>query len=93
MANLFQILELTADENTVEKFEEDFKAGELMYSDLKDSVYEHLMNTLKPIRRKKEELKKNPDRVKKILARGREKARDIAVENMAKVRRLVGIRD
>lgn len=93
VANLFQILELTASKKVVEEFEEDFRAGELMYSDLKDSVYENLMDTLRPIREKKDRLKSNPDRVKDTLAKGRERARAIATENMKKVRQLIGVRD
>lgn len=92
VANLFEILELTAGEEVVEEFEEDFRAGELMYSDLKDAVSASLIDTLKPIQEKKERLKENPGRVREILDRGRERAREIAVENMEEVRRLMGVR-
>lgn len=90
--NLFRLLELTADDETVEGFRRDYDEGELMYFDLKQSVFDHLIETLAPIRERRQELADDPAQVEQYLNRGREKASAIARDNMKEVRNLVGIR-
>jgi tryptophanyl-tRNA synthetase len=89
--NLFTLLELTAPESTIEGFKEDHREGNLMYIDLKEAVYENLMNEIRPVQKKKEELMENRDHVEKLLEEGSEKARAIASHNMEEVRRMVGV--
>jgi len=89
--NLFTLLELTAPESTVEGFREDHREGNLMYIDLKEAVYENLMNEIRPVQKKKEELMENRDHVEKLLEEGSEKARAIASRNMEEVRKMVGV--
>ncbi|MFW6111857.1 MAG: tryptophan--tRNA ligase [Candidatus Bipolaricaulota bacterium] len=89
--NLFTLLELTAPESTVEGFREDHREGNLMYVDLKEAVYENLMNEIGPVQKKKEELMENRSHVEDLLEKGKEKARSIATDNMEEVRRIVGV--
>jgi tryptophanyl-tRNA synthetase len=89
--NLFTLLELTAPESTIEGFKEDHREGNLMYIDLKEAVYENLMNEIRPVQKKKEELMENRDHVEKLLEEGSEKARAIASHNMEEVRKMVGV--
>jgi len=89
--NLFTLLELTAPESTVEGFREDHREGDLMYIDLKEAVYENLMNEIRPVQKKKEELMENRDHVEKLLEEGSEKAKAIASRNMEEVRKMVGV--
>jgi len=93
VANLFEMLQLTAEDELVEGFRADYRAGELMYVDLKEAVYENLMEELRPIRRRKRELERNRSEVEKILERGKEKAEAIASRNMEQVREMVGLRN
>ncbi len=58
VANLFTLLELTAPESTIEGFKEDHREGNLMYIDLKEAVYENLMDEIRPVQKKKKELLK-----------------------------------
>jgi len=94
VANLFEILELstTLSEKTsiVAELRQEFAAGNLMYSRLKDSVFEHLMAVLRPIQTRRAELDAS-GMVDKTLAEGAEKARAIAQANIATVRELAGL--
>ena len=94
VANLFEILELstTLSENTsvVAELRQEFAAGHLMYSRLKDAVFEYLMSVLRPIQARRAELEASGT-VEKTLAEGAEKARAIAQANIAAVRELAGL--
>lgn len=60
VANLFEILELSTDAtgeaDSVGQLHAAFAAGMLMYSRLKDTVFEQLMEVLRPIQQKRAEL-------------------------------------
>lgn len=91
VGNLFTLLELTAPERTVEGFRNDHREGNLMYIDLKEAVFENLMNEIRPVQKKKEELMENRTHVEDLLEKGKKKAKDIASGNMKEVREMVGI--
>jgi len=94
VANLFEILELatelSGDSAIVEELRADFKAGKLMYSRLKEVVFDSLMGVLRPIRQRRTELEAS-GKAEEILAEGTKKARAIARENIARVREMVGL--
>jgi tryptophanyl-tRNA synthetase len=90
VANLFEILELAADPETAAALRKEYDAGTLMYSHLKDVVFESLMRVLRPIQERRAELAAAGE-VEEILAAGAERARRIARENMRQVRELVGL--
>ena len=58
---------------------------------IKNRLIEILENLISPIRAKREELAKNPDEVIKILEEGTNKARIVAKETMAEVRKAMKI--
>ena len=92
--NLFEILELatelSGDPSIVAELHADFATGKLMYSRLKDAVFENLMKVLRPIQKRRAELEASGE-VKMILEKGAQKARAIARENIAQVRALAGL--
>jgi len=94
VANLFEVLELsteaTGQADLVEELRADFAAGTLMYSKLKDTVFEQLMEVLRPIQQRRAELEASGD-VIEMLRFGANKARVIAGDTIAKVRSLVGL--
>lgn len=93
VANLFEILDLaaeaTGDSGQVEALRADFVAGTLMYSKLKDTVFEQLMEILRPIQQKRAALEASGDIVE-LLQMGAGKARAIAKETMKQVRSVAG---
>lgn len=94
VANLFEILELsteaTGQAELVEALRADFAAGTLMYSKLKDTVFEQLMEILRPIQKRRAELEASGE-VLGLLRVGAEKAQAIAQETIAQVRSVVGL--
>ena len=94
VANLFEVLELsteaTGQADLVEELRADFAAGTLMYSKLKDTVFEQLMEVLRPIQKRRAELEASGD-VIDMLRLGADKAQAIAKETMTQVRSLVGL--
>jgi len=94
VANLFEILELsteaTEQAELVETLRADFAAGTLMYSKLKDTVFEQLMEILRPIQKRRAELEASGE-VLGLLRVGAEKAQAIAQETIAQVRSVVGL--
>lgn len=94
VATLFEILELatelSGDPSIVAELRADFEEGKLMYSRLKDAVFESLMEVLRPIQQRRAELETS-GKIDDLLAQGAEKARMIARENIAQVRELAGL--
>ncbi len=91
VANLFEILELSASASVVAGLRADFSAGKLLYSRLKDAVFESLMATLRPIQERRAELEAS-GKVDEILADGGVRARSIARKTITQVRDLAGLR-
>jgi tryptophanyl-tRNA synthetase len=94
VANLFQILEITCDllgdKATVADLRAEFADGQLLYSRLKDTVFDRLMGVLRPIQERRARLAASGD-VDEILADGARRASEIASSTMREVRNLVGL--
>ena len=94
VANLFEVLdlsgELLGDRSVAVELRAEFESGKLMYSRLKDTVFENLMEVLRPIRQRRRELEASGI-VEDILEEGANKARVIARESMTKVREMAGL--
>jgi tryptophanyl-tRNA synthetase len=82
---------LVDDQGITQKFEEDYKRGELKYSKLKPMLSNILISSLKPIQARRKELENNRDYVLEFLGKGAEQARERAKKTMAEVKKLVGI--
>lgn len=91
---LFEILDLAAEETgddaAVRALREEFAAGTLMYSRLKDAVSEALIAVLTPIRERRAELDA-AGIVEDVLHEGASRARKIARETLDEVRARVGL--
>jgi tryptophanyl-tRNA synthetase len=75
----------------VEQLKEQYQAGKVSDVEVKEYLFECLMKTFAPARKRYQELKNNPEMVKKILADGASRARAIAAETMKKVRGVIGV--
>lgn len=87
--NLLKILKITGGDEVYDSLKAEHRAGKLLYSKLKDTVYEYLAKELAPIRKRRNELKESY--IKEVLKDGAERAREVAVKTMAKVRSLLGV--
>ena len=86
-----QLLKLVASDKASEQ-EAKLAAGGYGYGDLKKELLAALMDYFAPMRKKREELVKNPDYVHEVLRKGAERANAVADETMHRVRQAVGLR-
>ena len=89
--NIFAIYRHFADAEAVEEKRQLYLDGGLAYGDMKKDLYELLETTFSAQREQYNALMENLDDLDKVLERGAEKARDIAVPILAKVRKAVGV--
>lgn len=87
--NVYAIHELFRDKNYLDKLYTE-KAGK--YKDLKEALISDIQTFIKPLREKRENLTKNPEKVLEILKAGGEKARAHAHSKMEIVRQKTGLK-
>ncbi len=89
--NVFAIYRHFADANAVAAKRKLYLEGGLAYGDMKKELYELLETTFSAQREEYNALMENRSELDKVLENGAEKARDIAVPILAKVRKTVGV--
>ncbi|MFO8033969.1 MAG: tryptophan--tRNA ligase [Candidatus Bipolaricaulota bacterium] len=90
VANLFSVLELVAPDAVVGEFRKAHAEGRLLYRDLKQELFRHLMEELAPVRERRAELERSVD-LDELMAEGAHRARAIAGEVLREVRSRVGL--
>jgi tryptophanyl-tRNA synthetase len=90
VANLFELFTEFGPADEVEKFQKQYAAGSIRYSELKDAVADHIIAHFAAFRERKAELMKKPDYVAKVFKQGGKKARERAQETMTIVRKKIG---
>ena len=89
--NVFAIYQHFADVEAVAAKRELYLEGGLAYGEMKKELFALLETTFSAQREQYNALMDNRDELDKVLKRGGEKARDIAVPILAKVRKAVGV--
>jgi tryptophanyl-tRNA synthetase len=89
--NLFRLMNLVSEENTIQKFTEDFNTASIRYGDMKKQLAEDMVNFISPIRAKAEAIYADKMYLKKIIKEGAEKARASAKKTIEKTRQLTGL--
>ena len=89
--NVFAIYQHFADAEAVAAKRELYLEGGLAYGEMKKDLFALLETTFSAQREQYNALMDNRDELDKVLKRGGEKARDIAVPILAKVRKAVGV--
>jgi tryptophanyl-tRNA synthetase len=89
--NLFQLMSLVSEQDTVEKFREDFNKAAIRYGDMKKQLAEDMVKFISPIRAKAEAIYTDKQYLKKIIEEGAEKARTSAARTIEKARELTGL--
>ncbi len=90
--NVFAMLKLVAEADELAEWEKKYRQGGTGYGDVKKRLAELLLDYFKPYRQKRDDLAKNIDYVKQVLADGAEKARAVAQQTLARVKQAVGLR-
>ncbi|MFN4285955.1 MAG: tryptophan--tRNA ligase [Lacibacter sp.] len=89
--NLFQLMRLVSDAETVQKFEADYNNCAIRYGDMKKQLAEDMIRFIAPIREKAAELQQDSAYLEKVMRQGAEKARASAQKTMQLVRQAMGL--
>ncbi|MCX7878109.1 MAG: tryptophan--tRNA ligase [Ignavibacteria bacterium] len=88
---VFKLYSLFADESEKKTLAEKYRAGGFGYGDAKKLLFEKILDTFKPYREKREQLKKDVQYVLNVLKQGAEKARTVASATKQEVWEKIGL--
>jgi len=92
LLSIFNALAETKEEKTeYANYKKDHEAGKLKYSEFKPRLAELIINYFADYRKKRAELSKNPEYIKKILKDGAKKASAIAEKTLKEVKEKIGL--
>ncbi|WP_319417495.1 tryptophan--tRNA ligase [Marispirochaeta aestuarii] len=89
--NVFNLYRLFATEQEQDALRQRYLAGGMGWGEAKQALYECMEREIAPYRERYEEYINNTDQIDAILARGAEKAREIAAGTISRLRRAIGI--
>ena len=90
-STIVQLYSLFASKNEIEEIRERFRKGGTGYGDFKKQLFEKLWGFFAPMRRRREEILADKSYIENVLARGAERANQIAGQVMTRVRAAVGL--
>ncbi len=90
--NIFALFKLFSDEEEIAALAAKYRAGNFGYGHAKQALFEAYMDYFAPMRRRREELEKEPGYIDEVLRKGAEKANAVAAVTMEEVCRAVGLR-
>jgi len=90
--NVFAIYKLMASEEEIAAMRERYAAGGMGYGHAKQALFEKYLETFAEFRTKRDELVQNLDEVEAVLARGAERAREVAAGVLTAVKKATGLR-
>ena len=88
--NLFTLLKIVSNPNTVQHFDDLYNKCEIRYGDLKKQLAEDIIKFTEPIRVRIDEILKDDEYLAKVAKLGAEKARESAVSTLNEVKKLIG---
>ncbi|OJV20672.1 MAG: tryptophan--tRNA ligase [Bacteroidetes bacterium 41-46] len=90
--NLFTLLKIVSDKETVDHFTKAYNSCTIRYGDLKKQLAADICKHTLPIRERIDDISNDSDYLAKVVRKGREKARASASATLAEVKRAVGFR-
>ncbi|HON17861.1 MAG TPA: tryptophan--tRNA ligase [Salinivirgaceae bacterium] len=90
--NLFTIMEVVSDSQTVQYFKEAYANCSIRYGDMKKQLAEDIIRFTKPIYDRMQEISADEAYLQKTVRRGAEKARAIASKTIREVKEIIGIK-
>lgn len=92
VANLFSLMELVSESETLEYFKKAYADCSIRYGDLKKQLAEDILKVTLPIRERILEIRDDDEYISRVVRRGAEQARDVAADTLRDVREIMGIR-
>ena len=89
--NLFQLMKLASNADTVSHYEEAFNNCTIRYGDMKKQLAEDMIKFISPIREKAEIIRNDQKYLKEVMEKGAEKARKSAKITMDVVKEAMGL--
>lgn len=89
--NVFAIYKAFATPEQTEALRQRYLAGGMGWGHAKQALFELLNEVLGPVRKRYDELMIEPGYIAEVLASGAQKARDLADEKIASLRKIIGI--
>jgi tryptophanyl-tRNA synthetase len=90
--NIFQIMSLVSEEQTVTKFREDFDKANIRYGDMKKQLAEDMVRFIAPIREKATDIRNDEKFLNRIMEEGTEKARISSIKTIKAANELTGLK-
>jgi len=90
-STIFQLYSLVASKSEIAGMREGFQKGGTGYGDFKKELFEKLWEYFTPMRKRREEILADKSYIDNVLARGAERANQIANQVMERVRQAVGL--
>ncbi len=90
--NLFDIMALVSDPSTVQHFDSLYNTCEIRYGDFKKQLSEDVLNFVRPIRQRIQDIKADNKYLSEVAAKGAEKALESAEKTLKEVRKIIGFR-
>lgn len=88
---VFSYLDFFGEKEKVAELKNLYQEGKVADVEVKNYLYESLMNYFSSARERYNDLKAHPEKVKKILEDGAEKTRSVASQTMTEVREAIGL--
>ena len=88
---MFKIYSLFLDKNQIEDLKERYNTPGLKYMDIKNELFEYIMEYFSDQRSKRDEYLSNPDSVYDLKKLGEEKAKNVAGETIESVKKSIGM--
>ena len=88
---LFKIYSLFLDKNQIEDLKERYNTPGLKYMDIKNELFEYIMEYFSDQRSKRDEYLSNPDSVYDLMKLGEEKAKSVAGATIESVKKSIGM--
>jgi tryptophanyl-tRNA synthetase len=90
--NLFTIMEVVSNKDTLDYFKEKYADCSIRYGDMKKQLAEDINVFIAPLREKINEIYNDTEYLRKVALMGKEKARESAVKTLKEVREVIGFR-
>jgi tryptophanyl-tRNA synthetase len=91
-STIFQLYSLFASKGEIANMRERFQKGGTGYGEFKKELFEKLWEYFAPMRKRREEILAEKSYIDDVLARGAERANEVAEQVMKRVRSAVGLR-
>ncbi len=90
--NLFSLMEVVSEKDTINFFDEQYNTCKIRYGDLKKQLAEDIINFTAPLRERIQEVAANEEYLRKVVKIGAEKAHESGAKTVREAREIIGFR-